>query len=165
MTGSALDVRGRPAVRWLFVALLLFFVAQEVLTLANNREPYPALFQPSFGNGSVTPEHTVVGDEATMRVVFADGSTGTYDALQVHAEAKSSPLTTFRSTFGPTSPRRDRPQTVAWLESRLRDLSGGKQPVSAELVWHKVAYHLDDDKGPDMSVIDTHAYAFGGRDG
>jgi hypothetical protein len=164
MTTTTLSDRRRLGVRLLFVGVVLFVVAQEAVTLGH-REPYPALFQPSFGNGSVTKQHTIVGDEPTMVVTYAGGARKTFDHLDINAAAKSSPLTTFRSTFGPTSPRRDKAATVAWLEQRLTDLGGGRRPVSAVLTWRNVAYHLDGDRHVDSVVTDRHTYTFGGGNG
>ena len=153
-TGSARLVRG------VFVLVLAGF-AMQVAVDEVWREPYPGLFQPAFGGTG--PEAGVVeSDEPTVTVAYADGSTETFTHLEVMAQAKSSPTRVFSTAFRPESPRRDLPGTVAWLEERVSDLGGGREPVRAVISWRTVRYDLDDDGPPRVTVGDRTVIPFGG---
>jgi hypothetical protein len=146
--------------RALFAAVVLTFVAQLVVT-DGRREPYPALFQPSFGDGSVSADGTTLRPQATVVATFADGTTARYDHGDVMAESMTSPWRVMRSAFGPTSPRRDRPETVAWLRDRVAAL-GGAEPVRVVVEWHDVFYDLRGQASPrrvltDRTVVDLRS--------
>lgn len=162
-TAQNVSARGRLAVRVLFALVLLVFIAQVVVT-DGRREPYPALFQPSFGTGSVTPEGTVIRPQATVVAIFADGTTASYDHMDIMGQAKSSPWRVLRSAFGPDSPRRSHPDTIAWLENRLFQLSG-RHPERAVVEWHDVAYDIDDERPPQSTLTDRTEMLFGGQRG
>lgn len=152
----------RRAVRSLFVLTILVFAAQLVVT-DGRREPYPALFQPSFGDGSVTAEGTTIRPQPTVTAVFDDGRTAEFDHLDVMAQARSSPWRVFRSAFGPGSPRTYRADTVAWLEHRLYELSG-RHPTRAVVEWHDVSYDLVAGRVAGADLTDRVVIAFGGED-
>ncbi|MFD1504240.1 hypothetical protein ACFSBG_00935 [Georgenia yuyongxinii] len=96
-----------------------------------------------------------------MTVVYADGDTSTFTHLQVMAQAKSSPTRVFSTAFRPDSPRRDLPETVAWLKERVSDLGGGREPVSAVITWRTAHYDLDDGGPPRFTVADRTVVPFG----
>lgn len=147
----------------LFAVVLLVFAAQVAVT-EGHREPYPALFQPSFGNGSVTPEGTTLRPQTTVTAVFADGTTASFGHMEVMAQSLSSPWRVLRSAFGPDSPRRTRPATVAWLEHRLYELTG-RHPQTAVVEWSDVAYDINDERPPESTVTDRYVISFGGEHG
>jgi hypothetical protein len=159
VTPSSVRAPGRSAIRVLFVLALLMFVAQLVVT-DGRREPYPALFLPSFGDGSVTPHGTVVRPEATVLAIYADGSTAHFDDLEVMGQAKSSPRRGFRSAFGPGSPRRSAPATIDWLEHRLYQL-GRHHPERAVVEWRDVAYDINGERPPQSTITDRTVISFG----
>ena len=125
------------------------------------REPYPGLFQPSFGSGQVSEDGTTVVQEPTVTVTFADGGTATFTHRQVMAESKSLQLTVFRSAFGPDSPRRTDPETIAWLGQRVSDLAGGRQPEQAVLAYDAVTYDLFGQRPPQATTTDRAIISFG----
>jgi hypothetical protein len=147
-------------VRGIFVLVLAGFAVQVAVDEIW-REPYPALFQPGFG-GIGPVAGTVESDEPTVTVVYADGNAETFTHLEVMAQAKSSPTRVFSTAFRPGSPRRDLPETVAWLEQRVFDLGGGREPVRAVISWRTAHYGLDDDGPPSFTVGDRAVVAFGG---
>jgi len=147
-------------VRGIFVLVLAGFVAQVAVDEIW-REPYPALFQPGFG-GIGPVAGTVDSDEPTVTVVYTDGDAETFTHLEVMAQAKSSPTRVFSTAFRPDSPRRDLPETVAWLEQRLSDLGGGREPVRAVVSWRTAHYDLDDDGPPSFTAGDRAVVPFGG---
>ncbi|GAA4286672.1 hypothetical protein GCM10022262_10310 [Georgenia daeguensis] len=126
------------------------------------REPYPGLFQPGFG-GIGPVAGTVDSDEPTVTVDYADGGSETFSHLEVMAQAKSSPTRVFSTAFRPDSPRRDLPETVAWLEERVSVLAGGREPVRAVISWRTVHYDLDEDGPPRVTVGDRTVIPFGGQ--
>lgn len=156
--------RTRRSVRALFGLVLMGFVLQLAVTVAW-REPYPGLFQPSFGSGQVSNDGTTVVQEPTVTVAYTDGVTSTFTHRQVMAQSKALQLTVFRSAFGPDSPRRSDPATIAWLEKRLSELAGGRQPEQAELVYHAVAYDLLGQRPPQATTTDRTVISFGGDRG
>lgn len=155
--------RGRLALRVLFSVVVLIFVAQLVVT-DGRREPYPALFQPSFGDGSVSADGTTMRPQATVVARFADGTTARYDHNDVMAESMTSPWRVMRSAFGPTSPRRDRPETVAWMHDRVAALSG-RQPVSVVVEWHDVFYDLRGQAPPVRVLTERTPFDLGSTGG
>ncbi|MCK6210635.1 hypothetical protein KZX45_08790 [Georgenia sp. EYE_87] len=154
--------RNSRAVRGIFILVLTGFVAQVAVD-EMWREPYPGLFQPGFG-GIGPVAGTVDSDEPTVTVVYTDGGSATFTHLEVMAQAKSSPTRIFSTAFRPDSPRRDLPGTVAWLERRVSDLGGGREPVRAVISWRTAHYDLDDDGPPRFTVGDRTVVPFGGRD-
>ncbi len=161
MNAPAVARRRRGPVRALFIVVLVGFLVQLGVTVVW-REPYPGLFQPSFGSGQVSEDGTTIVQEPTVTVTYTDGGGGTFTHRQVMAESKSLQLTVFRSAFGPDSPRRTDPETIAWLEHRLSDLSGGRQPARAVLVYNAVAYDLSGQRPPQASTTDRTVISFGG---
>jgi hypothetical protein len=145
------------------VVILVGFAGQLAVTKAWG-EPYPGLFQPSFG-GAVPPVGTAVVHEPTVIVLYADKTSATFSHLDVMAQSQSLPLAVFTSAFGPDSPRRSAPDTIAWLERRLADLGGGRRPERAVIEWRDVTYHLDDGRPPDSTVTDRTVITFGVRHG
>jgi hypothetical protein len=141
------------------VAVLVVFAVQLAATKIW-AEPYPGLFQPSFG-GAVPPAGTAVVEEPTVTVDYTDGTSATFSHLQVMAQSKSLPLAVFKSAFGPDSPRRSAPDTISWLERRLSDLGGGRQPERAVIEWRDVTYHLDDGLPPRSVDTDDTVITFG----
>ena len=156
--------RAQQAVRVLFGLVLVAFVLQLGVTVAW-REPYPGLFQPSFGSGQVSNDGTTVVQEPTVTVAYADGVISTFTHRQVMAQSKALQLTVFRSAFGPDSPRRSDPATIAWLEQRLSELADGRQPEQAVLVYHAVAYDLLGQRPPQVTTTDRTVISFGGDRG
>jgi hypothetical protein len=153
-TGNSRLVRG------IFVLVLTGF-AFQVTVDEIWREPYPGLFQPAFG-GIGPVAGTVDSDEPTVTVTYADGESATFTHLEVMAQAKSSPTRVFSTAFRPESPRRDLPETVEWLEKRVSDLGGGREPVSAVISWRTAHYDLHDDGPPRFTVGDRTVVPFGG---
>jgi len=158
MTRTARESR---LIRAIFVLVLAGFAVQVAVNEIW-REPYPGLFQPAFG-GTGPVAGTVESDEPTVTVTYADGGTTTFTHLQVTAQAKSSPTRVFSTAFRPESPRRDLPGTVAWLEERVSDLGGGREPVRAVISWRTVSYDLDDNGPPHVTVSDRTVIPFGGE--
>ena len=151
------------SVRVAFGVLLLVFVAQLGVTKVWS-EPYPGLFQPAFG-GSVDEAGTTSVMEPTVTASYADGTTESFSHRDVMAQSKSLQVAVFTSAFGPDSPRRDDPETVAWLERRLAVLGGGKQPESAVLDWREVTYDLADEQAPRSSTTERTTIDFGSARG
>ena len=164
MNAPATAQRARQSVRALFGLVLVGFVVQLAVT-ALWREPYPGLFQPSFGSGQVSDDGTTIVQEPIVTVTYADGGTTTFTHRQVMAQSKSLQLTVFRSAFGPHSPRRADPETVAWLERRLSDLAGGRAPERASLVYNAVAYDVWGQRPPQATSTDRTVISFGGDRG
>jgi hypothetical protein len=143
------------------LALILgAFLAQVTVTQVW-REPYPAVSQPRFG--VVSPAGTAVVLEPTVVVTYADGSTATFNHLDVMAASKSEPVVAFRSAFGPDSPRRTEEGTVSWLENRLAELHNGDAPQSAVIEWGQVSYDLDEERPPTTQTVDRTEITFGGQ--
>ena len=152
--------RTRQAVRVLFGLVVVGFVIQLAVTVLL-REPYPGLFQPSFGSGQVNDDGTTIVQEPIVTVTYADGGTARFTHRQVMAESKSLQLTVFRSAFGPDSPRRADPETTAWLERRLSVLAGGREPEQAVLVYNAVTYDLLGQRPPQGTTTDRTVISFG----
>lgn len=144
--------------------LLIGFVAQ--LGVAKIwKEPYPGLFQPAFGGfggEQGRPENMTTVPQLAVTVTYTDGGTRTFSYLDVMKQSKSDPLTVFTSAFGPGSPRRSDPRTVAWLDRRLTDLGAGRRPVHAVLAWHKVTYDVDTRQPLRTTTTDSLDVAFPG---
>ena len=156
--------RTRRSVRALFGLVLVGFVLQLAVTSVW-REPYPGLFQPSFGSGQVSEDGTTFVQEPSVTVTYADGGTATFSHRQVMAQSKSLQLTVFRSALGPNSPRRADPETITWLERRLVDLSGGRAPEQAVLVYNTVTYDLLGQRPPAAAATGRTVISFGGDRG
>lgn len=153
----------RVAARVLLALVLLVFVGQlGVLRVA--REPYPGLFQPSFG-GKVTGGSTTAISEPTVTATYTDGSTATFTHRAVMAQSQSLPSAVFSSAFAPDSPRRSAPETVRWLRQRLTDLGGGRHPERAVINWRTVTYDLHDELPPRVATTERTVYTFGGQRG
>ncbi len=148
------------APRVILALILVGFVVQVAVTQVW-REPYPAVSQPRFG--VVSPPGTAVVLEPTVIATYADGSTATFDHLDVMAESRSEPVVAFRSAFGSDSPRRDEAETVAWLEQRLAELHDGDAPQSALIEWGQVSYDLDEGRPPTTQTVDRTEITFGGQ--
>lgn len=142
----------------LLALVLLGFFFQVVVTQVW-REPYPAVSQPRFG--VVSPAGTAVVLEPTVVVSYVDGSTATFNHLDVMAESKSEPVVAFRSAFGPDSPRREKEETISWLENRLAELHSGTAPESAVIEWGEVTYALDEQRPPSIEAVDRTVITFG----
>jgi hypothetical protein len=155
-------VRSRTA-RVLLGVILVGFAVQLALSMIW-REPYPGLFQPSFG-GAVDPAGTEVVEEPTVTVEYTDKTRAVVSQLQVMAQSQSLPSAVFKEDFGPESPRRSAPDTIAWLGRRLSDIGGGRQPERAVIEWRDVTYHLTDGRPPDSTVTDRLVITFGAEHG
>ncbi|WP_127129781.1 hypothetical protein [Georgenia sp. SYP-B2076] len=155
------SIRELRAVRLVLALLLIGFAGQMAITEIW-REPYPGLFQPAFG-GTGPVVGTVDSDEPTVTVTYADGTAATYTHLEVMAQAKSSPTRIFSTAFGPKSPRRDLPGTTAWLERRVADLGGGREPVSAVIDWRTAHYDLSGEAPTRFTEVDRTVIPFGGQ--
>lgn len=153
----------RKIVRLLFGLVLVGVVVQ--LGVAKIwTEPYPALFQPGFGGfggRQGQPETMATVPQVAVVVTYADGSTASFSHLEVMRQSKSGPLVVFRSAFA-DSRRRSDPRTVAWLEQRLADLGGGRQPVRAVIIEREVTHAIDDPQPLRVSTTGTVAVSFGG---
>jgi hypothetical protein len=143
------------------LALLLIIFPAQLAVLVIWGEPYPGLFQPKFG-GELPVNGTVRAQEPILTVTFTDGSSSTFSHLQVMDQAKSLPLSIFRSAFGPTSPRRSDPRTVAWLKDKLHELGGGREPEQAVIDWRTVTYDLDEQRPPTYISTDRTVVTFRG---
>jgi hypothetical protein len=160
---EGLPPRQRRLVRTVFVLLPLAFALQlGVVHVAE--EPYPGLFQPSFG-GKVVGGRTASTAEPLVTATYEDGSTATFSHRQVMAQSRSLPSIVFASAFDPRSPRHSAPATVAWLEHRLTDLGGGRHPERAVIEWRTVAHPLDGAGPARASTTARTSYTFGGGRG
>jgi hypothetical protein len=81
----------------------------------------------------------------------------------VMAESQSLRLAVFKSAFSPDSPRLSAPGTVAWLEQRLTELGGGRQPTRAVIEWREVTYDLEDRSAAQATTTDMTTLTFGGE--
>jgi hypothetical protein len=153
----------RGFVRASFGLVVVAFVVQLVMIKVWH-EPYPGLFQPAFGGRHARGGTTTV-QQPTVTATYTDGTTTTFGHRDVMARSKSLQLAVFRSAFGPDSPRRSDPDTLAWLNRRLSDLGGGRQPDYAVLSWRAVAYDLDGDRPPRVTTTDRTVISFGGERG
>lgn len=131
---------GLFVVRALFIAVLVAFVTQMVVT-DGRRQPYPALLPPAFGDGSALADGTTVRPQATVVATFADGTTVRYSHLEVMGVPVASPLRAMQSGYGPTSPRREQPEAMAWLWDRVAALRH-EEPVAVVVEWRDVVYDL-----------------------
>jgi hypothetical protein len=152
----------RICVRGLFALLLVGFVAQ-VVVMKVLTEPYPGLFQPGFGGfggNQGRPEAMATVAQPVVTVTYANGSTATFSHRSVMERSKSGQLAVFESAFGADSPRHPDPQTVAWLEKRLIDLGGGRQPLRAIVSWRNVTYDLDTRQPHRIATTNTMVISF-----
>jgi hypothetical protein len=164
MNAPMMARRTQQSIRVLLGLVLVGFVIQLAVTVLW-REPYPGLFQPSFGSGQVRDDGTTIVREPIVTVTYADGGTATFTHRQVMAESKSLQLTVFRSAFGADSPRRADPETIAWLQRRLSVLAGGREPEQAVLVYMAVAYDVSGQRPPEARTTDRTVISFGGDRG
>lgn len=155
------QVTGKSRVpRVVLAVIAVGFLGQLVVQQLWN-EPYPGVFQPRFG--VVSPPGTVVVLEPRVAVTYVDGSTATFNHLDVMAESKSEPAVVFRSAFGPDSPRRESAGTISWLEHRLSELHDGTAPQRAVIEWGQVSYALDEQRPPSTETFARNVLTFGGQ--
>jgi hypothetical protein len=152
----------RLGVRALFALLLVGFVVQLVIAKVWPGQPYPGLFMPGFPASGVRAGTTTVR-QPIITVTYNDGSTATFSGREVMAQSTTLPLAVFRKAFGPNS--RSDPDTLAWLEHRLSDLGGGRQPVQAVVSWRQVVYDLDGQRAPQVTATERTVISLGGERG
>lgn len=113
----------------------------QVLLRAAFGEPYPGLYQPSFGgvpeagNVAITrePKITIVYDDGTRRRVKITG-------LLPSTPQVEAPI--FRSAFYDPKRARD-PETLKWIRERIERQSG-REAEAMIVEWQRSAYNLRD---------------------
>lgn len=136
MTGR----RERLFVRAVLVAVLVAVPVQHVVT-GRVGKLYPSLTYPSFGS---TPP---IGDEVTVErprfdVIYLDGTTASFDHLELLDDFTVIPLPIVRIAFRRDLERGHDARTVAWLADLITDASGGREPASIEVRWVRERYRL-----------------------
>jgi hypothetical protein len=148
-TQAARASRRTVAVRVVFAAAVLTLPAQ-MLVRQVVAEPYPGLYQPSFGG---VPQQ---GDAATtlepeITVHFADGRTEAWTSEDVLPPTPVLENEVMRKAFTGAAPAQD-PETLRWLRDRILARSPGSDPASVVIAWQEVEY---DFVTGDRTVVDV----------
>ena len=122
----------RWVVRGLFVAALAALPVQT-LVRHGGTEPYPGVYQPSFG-GEVPQGSDYRTYEPVVMVRERDGATRTVDYRDVLPHTAVLPLPVFKSAFADDRRAGD-PRTGQWLRERLLALSPGSDPQEVTVTW------------------------------
>ncbi|WP_432570312.1 hypothetical protein [Kineococcus sp. SYSU DK005] len=130
----------RTAVRAVF-ALAVIALPLQVGIRHLASEPYPGLYQPSFGGVPLAGREAVT-TEAEVTLELAGGQRRTSSVEEVLPPTGVLPRYVFARGFGDQEAADD-PRTVAWLRERAATLDD--RPVTAlDVRWQRVGYSLDD---------------------
>lgn len=133
-------------VRGVFVAALAVLPVQT-LVHHGAPEPYPGIYQPSFG-GAVMEGVDYQTYEPVVSVVDASGSKSTVDYRDVLPPTPVVPFSVFRSAFEDDARAHD-PRSERWLRQRLMTLAPGGDPQTVVVDW----VHVDRRIGSDESKV------------
>ncbi|MCI2239892.1 hypothetical protein MO973_36965 [Paenibacillus sp. TRM 82003] len=128
------------AVRLVFALAVLALPAQVAIRHVAS-EPYPGLYQPSFGGVPLAGREAVT-TEAEVTLEFAGGATRAVGVEEVLPPTRVLPRFVFTRGFG-TQERADDPRTVAWLRERVAALDE-RTATAVDVRWQRVGYSLDD---------------------
>lgn len=142
--------RRRTPVRLLFLAVLVALPAQ-VLVRERYSEPYPGLYQPSFGGAPRSPE---VARTLEPRVVVetAEGREVPVAFRELLPPTPVLQTAVFRSAFYPRGNALE-PQTRAWLRGRVTAWNPRIHATAVEVTWEDVEYDVH---SGDRQVISTN---------
>lgn len=130
----------RRAVRTVFVLALCALPVQVVVREVVG-EPYPGLYQPSFGGVPLTGGEATTTD-AVVTLDYADGRTRAMSMAEALPPTGILPRYVFSRGFRDQATADD-PRTVAWLRERFADDPGG--PVTGfDVQWQQVGYSVTD---------------------
>ena len=141
----------RWAVRSVFLAAVVALPFQVVVREVFS-EPYPGLYQPSFG-GDVTRGSTFTNVEPRVTVREADGSSHRVPYTAVLPRTGALPQAVFRSALGDPVRAQD-PQTRRWLRQQLLAAEPTTDPRSVEVEWLTVERRFGSSTARVVSVED-----------
>lgn len=149
--GDGRDSRPHPA-RVAFVVVLVIFVAQIGVRFAVS-EPFPGIFQPSFGDTPQQGDVTVIS-EPVVTVALADGTSRVFDYEDVLPETLVLRSAVFETAFGDDE-HADEEETQKWLAQRIEELAPGQTPDTMTVEWHDVAYSVTSGSREDLGITKT----------
>ncbi len=131
--------RRRLAVRAVFAAVLLALPVQVAVREVWS-EPYPGLYQPSFGGA---PRSAAVATtlEPRVDVEATDGSVTPVPFRDLLPPTPVLETTVFRSAFY-SADNAAEPQTRAWLRGRVAAWRPEIDPATVTITWEDVEYAL-----------------------
>ena len=117
-------------------------------------EPYPGLYQPSFG-GDVPVGKSYTTLEPRVTVTDADGSATRIAYEDLLPPTDVVPQTVFRHAFL-HSREADDPGTARWLRGRLVALAPGSDPRTLTIEWLDVVRRVDSSRSrvADVESVD-----------
>jgi hypothetical protein len=131
--------RTRVVVRLVFAAVLAALPVQvgvrEVFS-----EPYPGLYQPSFG-GAPKSSRVAAAHEPRVTVRSSDGSVVAVPFRSLLPPTPVLELPVFRAAFGQDEVVRN-PETRAWLRDQVLAWRPELDPSEVTVVWEDVEYDL-----------------------
>ena len=147
MTNSSSTTSSSPvtpararAVRVVF-ALALCALPVQVAVREVAGEPYPGLYQPSFGGVPISGGRATTTD-AVVTLTYVDGRTRQLPIAQALPPTGILPRSVLEQGFRDQATADD-PRTVVWLRERFADDPGGV--VSGfDVQWQRVGYSLAD---------------------
>ena len=139
-TQSSTSPARRRAVRAVFV-LALCALPVQVAVREVAGEPYPGLYQPSFGGVPLRGDRATTTD-AVVTLQYADGRTRDLTMAEAMPPTGILPRYVFARGFRDQATADD-PRTVAWLRERFADDPGGTV-TGFDVQWQQVGYSLAD---------------------
>lgn len=139
------------AVRAAFGLALLILPVQHVVSSVS-AEPYPGLYQPSFG-GRVPEGDVAVTLEPEVTVVEADGEERSVAHDELLPTTRVLTPVVFEQAFLRGSHAQDA-ATAAWLRERLTDLDPGSDPRALRIVWREVEHDLGTSRARVLGTVD-----------
>lgn len=134
--------------RWALTVLFTILGISALGIIANETvsEPYPALFQPSFGGDG---QHPGVAHVTRMDffVTYDDGSTQQFDNRDVLYDSPILETPIMAMGFGIHEGKgimETAPSSITWGAQRVREISGNKSVKDARIDWTKKSYRLAD---------------------
>lgn len=134
--------------RWALTILFTIMGISALGIIANETvsEPYPALFQPSFGGDGQHPDVAHV-TRMDFFVTYDDGTTQQFDNKDVLYDSPILHTPIMAMGFGIHEGKgimETAPSSITWGAQRIREISGDKSVKDARIDWTKSGYGLAD---------------------
>src|SRR5688572_3021848 len=147
------------AVRLLFAALVVALPIQVAVRELVG-EPYPGLYQPSFGGDPARGDFALT-TEAAVTVIDRDGERHRVEVDDVLPEGtRVLRSTVFHAAFFDPE-EANHPETVHWLRGRVRSLVPG-EPAAVHIEWQRVRTAFDGGSREVVEVLRTVEIPFVG---
>jgi len=147
----------KPAIG--LIAILCVLPIEVLVVRASGHEPYPALFQPSFGTVEQS-DSTVKYDFGKLTATTVDGEKLEVDPYQIMPSSSVDPISIWSIRFGPD--KEIEPDIwLGFFKNSLTRLYPHEQFAKVTIEWYEIKLRVSDQKQVSKHLISSTNLDFG----